>query len=564
MDNKNNEKAISAYALLALLSASSAHAVQQIEYADMKRAGANPVIVVTGKGDTYTDASSNKLTFHAEAKGRCTWANRYSYVVESLDKPNHQPQHSGDHLAKNVIVSSEAGYKNKNRTWSSAMKAISINWTPDKAARDAAVNSCNTKRASLIQSGNPPQGSFQGTALTDQVEHRFLFECSTLVSLTPNQDKIIRVAHPISVQCEKLTPISTEPTLPPAQQASMQIKHVAVVADPKNYNGMCPAKMTFKGTINTEGPGGEVQYRFLANGKPISDFKTKNIAAGKRSTQVLLTESLESAATPQALPEKSKGVMAQNQGGMQAQIPMGMMPTEKVTLQVKRGNQIRTAEDSYTIKCQQLKVASFVPAAPVSPAGKPDLTSRQGITLGKKSSSWGGQLILNQSDFTQTTPRGCFARFRYDVVNIGSADATGFNSRLRLSGKQPHTENNMALTKNQSKNVSGSILLPAGSYPVTASIDDGKAINESNENNNTFKVMVTVPESCGGGNTPRPTTGSASPTPTLPGTPPTSVPPASIPNPTGAVPMPRPTGTVPTTRPRPTSSMPTTAPSPRQ
>lgn len=509
MNIKNNNGVISGLALLAMFGVTSVHAVQQVEYADMKRSGANPVIVVTGTGSSYTDASSSKLTFHAEAKGRCTWANRFYRVEERLSKPNHQPQHAGDFLAINEILDIHDGYKNKDRTWSSSMKPISIKWAPNKAVRDAAIKSCNDKRANLINSGNAPQGSFQGTALVDQVEHQFSFACSTLVSLTPNQIKDFSVAHPIGVQCEKLTPIQAELKLP---AVPMQIKHVAVVADPKNYSGMCPANMKFKGTINTEGPGGEIQYRFLTNGKPITGFIAKTIPEGQKSTSVWVTKSLEPENTPQGQqPAKPKGLLAKNQGGMQAQVPMGMMPTEKVTMEVKRDNQIRTAEGSYTIKCQQ---ATLIPGlVPMNTDGKPDLTSRQGIRIGNKSSSWGGNLILSKTDFINATARGCSARFLYDVVNIGKTKAMGFNSRLRINGKQIHLKNNMAINKNQSKNVSGTVLLPVGTYQITASIDDGKSVEETKETNNVFKVTVTVPSNCGGGVTPRPNSNGNNPVP---------------------------------------------------
>ncbi|WP_101759125.1 CARDB domain-containing protein [Oceanicoccus sp. KOV_DT_Chl] len=506
METKKHRSTISAIVLLTLLGSTSAQAVQQVEYADMKRAGANPVIVVTGQGNSYTNASSNKLTFHAQAKGRCTWANRYSSVAERLSKPNHQAQHSSDFLASNVIVSIHDGYKNKDRTWSSSMKPISISWTPDKTVRDAAVKSCNDKRDSLIKSGNPPQGRFQGTALVDQVMHQFSFECSTLVSLTPNQVKNFSVAHPIAVQCEKLAPIQATLKLKPTQALPMKIKHLAVVANPKNYSGVCPVNMTFKGTINTEGPGGEIHYRFLSNGKAITGFKSKTIAAGQVITHVSVTQSLDADNTsPQQGKTPKNTDIKMNQGGMQAQQPLGMAPTEKVTLEVRHNNQKRTAEDKYVLNCQQLKVAQLLPdVGGAGPELMPDMTSRQGIKIGQKSSNWGGQITLKQSDFTDTTPRGCLARFSYDAVNIGKADASGFNSRMRLSGKQLHLQKTMDLNKNQSKNISGQILLPAGKYPITASIDDSKAIDESNENNNIFKITVTVPDSCGGGMTPRP------------------------------------------------------------
>ena len=458
--------------LLGLACNQQAYSVNQVEYADLAIQHPAPVIKVTGKDGKYTTASSDSLKFNALAKGRCTWANRYLSAYHRISEPGHQAQHVSDYLAHNVLVSSHDGFKNKDRTWSSSMKPISINWKPNKEIRDAAVKSCNDKRAHLVQTGKTPTSSFEGTTLVNRLTQEFSFTCSTLVSGTPFQTKNVVRSQPVKVLCDKLEPARAKFVAP-----KLAIKHVAVKADPKNYKGQCPAEMKFKGTVNTMGPGGKLQYRFLINGKPISTFKDLTIKPGTQSTNAWLGKKLE----PQNVPnnqQQGNGQLQVNNGGMQALPQMGMAPTDKVTFEVRDGNNKRSAQDSYSINCQT-KTAE-IKKATVAVLNKPDLTSRGGISIGSVSGAWG-----------QTKGADDSSR------RVGKAKAQGFNSRLRKGGVVLHTKPNQAINDGKHKKITGNILLKAGNYALDLAIDDAKSVAESNENNNNFSVNLQVPNSCG-------------------------------------------------------------------
>ena len=503
MEIKHKNRLTIAAAMFAALGTSSVHAIQQVEYADMKPVGPNPVIVVTGKGSSYTEASTNKLTFGGEAKGRCTWANRYSYVAYSLNKPNYQPQHSGDFLAKKLFVDTTAGYKNKKRTWSSSMKPISIKWTPNKATRDAAVKSCNDKRSSLINSGNAPKGSFQGSPLNNQVASQFSFECSTLVSLTPNQEKKFNNPRPIDVQCEKLTPAM--PLLKANLIPKFELKTVNLSMPKTNYKGLCPADLKVNALIKTNSAGGSFKYRFLEDGTPVTGWINRVFNKNKTSTNVIHHVKAEA---PKVLPQQPKGFQMQGQGNAQLNPQLQQAPTRKVGIQVKTGEQQISDIHEHSVTCITPKITQFggdksPVRATLRPLGKPDLTSRVGITIGSTSSAWGGMLMLSANEALSNNARGCRFRFKYDVVNLGKADSGPATHKLRKGGTVIHTKHGFTVKKNQSKNVSGHITLPHGNYSLSASIDDAKSVAELKENNNKFNVTVKVDQSCGGSSRPQ-------------------------------------------------------------
>ncbi len=281
-------------------------------------------------------------------------------------------------------------------------------------------------------------------------------------------------------------------------QTPLQVTDVDIAVTPGTSTGQCPRKIPAKAKIKfNQAPkmARNYQYRFLEEGTPVSGWKT---LALKDKSWAKLTHmiSVEKDNKPQAGNKKLGKKAPGNGQATQLNLPQQIKQKSTVAIEVKAdGNSKKMAVAQYIANCAPAKKG----IVGLDLNTKPDLTSREGIAIGMKSTAWGGTLVLDKSDFTTVTPRGCRARFAYDVVNIGEAMASGFNSRLRRSGQNAHLKSGMTLGKHTSTKVSGNILLTSGTYPVTASIDDGKTVSETKENNNVFKVMVVVPKECGGG-----------------------------------------------------------------
>ncbi len=281
-----------------------------------------------------------------------------------------------------------------------------------------------------------------------------------------------------------------------AQQPFL-VTDAKIAVTPAQSTGQCPRTIPANADIafNHSSPTKRtIQVRFLEDGQPVSSwkhlsFKNKDTLSLNHMISVK-AEKKAASVTPLAKLAQPKG-----QAGVLTQ-PDTIKQKSTVGIEVKgEAGSYKMAVAHYVANCTPVKKMTPVLAV----IGKPDLTSREGMVIGHKTSSWGGHLHLQKMDFTAVTPLGCRARFAYDVVNIGKADAAGFKSRLRRSGQSTHLKAGMMLPENKAMKVSGNLLLPAGSYPLTVSIDDGKTVVETKENNNIFKIMVSVPKECGGG-----------------------------------------------------------------
>ena len=493
MKNLTCSLALPLLATSCLLLAVPAHA-KKIEYVDMAVRSPLPELTVTGQNGSYDQVSGNgSLTFNAEAKGRCTWANAYKIITYRLTDSPAQFQYVSDGLTWKYVSDDDA---NRDRTWSSSMKPIAINWSPNQNVRNAAVQACNAQ-----QQGKGGQ-AFSLT-LNDQVWSQFSFQCSDLAGkygVLVDSRTIIK-PHPIKVNCAALAAPVPKPALPSAatlQAQPMTIGNVLVSAEPKNYQGVCPANVTFKGSIHTSGNGGTLSYRFVNNDQPLSPWQQLVVPAGKQVSQVSAQHQMDGPSGQGQSPQAPKGFqgMGKQGNGMQPKPQLGLAPTETIKLEVQYQQQNRAATDSYVINCQTPKLVVAKPALPPAESLLPDLTSRQGITIGQQSSPWGGVITLTEADISANTPRGCQFRMKYDVVNIGKADVLAASSRLSATG-QLHLAKGLDIGQGQSRNASGNIFLKSGNYLLRADIDHSKQIAESNEGNNTFRITVNVPETCG-------------------------------------------------------------------
>jgi hypothetical protein len=472
-----------------LLMAGPAHAKKAIEYAEMNILSPLPELAVTGQGGSYDQVAGNTtLTFGAEARGRCLWAHAYKSITYRLTASAAQFQYVSDGLTWKYISDDNA---NRDRTWSSSMTPISIGWAPNQGVKTAAIQACNSQRQNK-------GGKAFSLTMNDQVWSQFSFQCADLAGThgVLAETRTIIKPHPITVNCAALVAPTPTPTVPmPAtvQATPLTIGQVTVAANPKNHRGPCPAVISFNGAIQTSGNGGELNYRFLNNEQPLSPWQKLVVAAGKQSNAVSAQFTAQTPAQQEAPQPPALGIQGQ---GVQPKPQLTLAPTETIQLQVQYQGQNRSATDQYVVNCQTPKQGTATLVTRPTVSGLPDLTSQEGITIGQQSAPWGGVINLTPADATASTPRGCQYRMKYDVANIGEQDAKGVASRLSATG-QLHMGTGLEVGKGESRNVSGNILLAAGTHLVRADIDPNKQVAESNEGNNSFRVTVNVPENCG-------------------------------------------------------------------
>jgi len=86
----------------------------------------------------------------------------------------------------------------------------------------------------------------------------------------------------------------------------------------------------------------------------------------------------------------------------------------------------------------------------------------------------------------------------YEMTNLGGA-ATGapFTNRLRVDGAVVATSSGLALNARETKSVTTSPSLPAGTHSIELSLDDDSSVAESREDNNRFKVLYVLKAPCG-------------------------------------------------------------------
>ena len=284
-------------------------------------------------------------------------------------------------------------------------------------------------------------------------------------------------------------------------QLPLQVKDVDIAVKPANSAGQCPRKVPATAKVKfNQSPEKKRNYkiRFLENGVPVTNWQSHSL---KGKDWAIHTHLISVEKKKEEQEKKPLGKKAPTKGQtIVFNTPKQIQGKSTVGIEVKAdGSSKKIAVAHYVANCTPPKKG----IAGLLLNEKPDLTSREGIRIGQKSSVWGGSLALEMSDFINVTPRGCRARFSYDVVNIGKVKASGFMSRLRKSAQSVHVKSGMTLDKNSGTKVGGSVLLTQGTYPMTASIDDGKSVAEIKEDNNLFKIMVSVPKECGGGK-PRP------------------------------------------------------------
>lgn len=489
---------ITRLALPALLLANASQAATfpdwGISMMDIRGVSPNPVMEVsTTNGQVYNQAADKQLVFRVEAKARCESLHHVKYG-QLLIYPNGANRLS-DNYANEVIIA--APNLNK-KTWANDWTPRTLTFFPNATLKNHAIQACNAELNKRVsQGGNKADIMKTGFETTmHKTTNHFNFKCGG-PSPWANHPKSVENPHPVTVKCGSYAP--PMPLVQAAATPSFTLKGVDISMPKVNYQGICPAELAVKANITSNQAGGSFQYRFLEDGKAIGGWKQKAVAKGQGNT--LLTHTITLKAPPVASPNGPQAfqgaIQNNNQANAQAVPPMQQVPTRKVSIEVRRENQKMADVQVYQATCKTPVIGEALTGPGPSGEGLPDLTSRAGITIGTKSSPWGGSLTLSKADAVGTDPRACKFRFLYDVVNIGKADSGNTTHKLLKNTSVLHTANNFSVDKNQSRNVSGHIMLQPGHYAITASLDETKTVTELKETNNLFQVMVTVNEDCG-------------------------------------------------------------------
>jgi hypothetical protein len=138
------------------------------------------------------------------------------------------------------------------------------------------------------------------------------------------------------------------------------------------------------------------------------------------------------------------------------------------------------------------------PTAPPTTAPRlPDMTSKKGITVGSKFTPWGGSVVLNASEAIAKGGGQCAFNSAYDLVNAsGVPAAPAFVDKLRNDQNEVAIQSNITMAANETKQMMSGIYLKPGSHTLWLSIDDGKVVTETNENNNVFRIAYTLDSTC--------------------------------------------------------------------
>ena len=148
------------------------------------------------------------------------------------------------------------------------------------------------------------------------------------------------------------------------------------------------------------------------------------------------------------------------------------------------------------------------PDAPGPAKGEaPDITSRGGLRIGSVLIPWGGaaSIEIKAAEGTPSGAQACAFHATYEMTNLGGVPtATPFTNRLRVDGASvAATSSGLSLNARETKSVTTSPSLPAGSHTVELSLDDESNVAESREDNNRFRILYVLKAPCGAAAAPK-------------------------------------------------------------
>lgn len=128
---------------------------------------------------------------------------------------------------------------------------------------------------------------------------------------------------------------------------------------------------------------------------------------------------------------------------------------------------------------------------------RPDITSHGGPRIGGKYVPWGGSVNIGRHNAKRIQNGRCVFDVVYPISNDGKV-ATGpvFVNRLRDGSTVTALNSSMHLNAGVKKQINTEQSLLPGKHVMGLSLDDSNAVKESRENNNVFRFIVKVDNSC--------------------------------------------------------------------
>jgi hypothetical protein len=245
-------------------------------------------------------------------------------------------------------------------------------------------------------------------------------------------------------------------------------------ADPPRYKGPCPVTIKFHGSIETDGPA-TVKYIFKRSDNAIdTNDRHFTLAAAPFHQAVNTTWTL---------------------GGP------GMVYNGWEQIYIETPNAGFTSNQAhFHIACDG--APGNEPGGHPAGEGKPDITSKKGITIGTVFIPWGGNGTLKAAEAIQSSPNNaCAFNATYDMVNVGSvATSPAFLNRLKVDATSVVAINSgLSLNAGETKNITTQPYLPIGTHRLTLALDDDHNVAESDESpaSNVKTVSYTLQGPCG-------------------------------------------------------------------
>lgn len=213
------------------------------------------------------------------------------------------------------------------------------------------------------------------------------------------------------------------------------------------------------------------------------------IAGAKVSERISTAPAGQIAATPQTqLKAPLAGQPAAPMQTMSTQMPPGSAPTSPPP---QTSRQIQT---------------NALQAQPQVAQKLPDITTEPALTIGGKRASWGQAVTMTASDAQRSANGVCYFPVNYAVRNAGSPVAGSFYSTLAGSQVPAPTGRTWPpMGQNAVVSQTDSVALKPGQNVLTLTMDQRNQVKESNENNNVFRLTVTLSGECGTARTLPPT-----------------------------------------------------------
>jgi hypothetical protein len=139
------------------------------------------------------------------------------------------------------------------------------------------------------------------------------------------------------------------------------------------------------------------------------------------------------------------------------------------------------------------------PVMPVKPSAPPDLTATANVTIGGKTSSWGGEVQLDAAKAIakETTSGGlCTYPVSYSLRNLGLSPSGAF--KIKWAGAKGWSKllNPTSVAPGGTKGGTTPIKLSSGAGQLVLLIDSANDVAEIDEHNNQFGIRITITGSC--------------------------------------------------------------------